>query len=485
MSRFWAALLLAGFIGGVLLRSFVNFGPALAGFFVFLGIVILLLSLMAENRKLIILIAIFIISFGLGIARYEVKDYRKGDSLEQKTGQKVVLKGIIVDEPDERENYTRLVLEHEDNKILLYVYHYPEFHYGDEITVSGLLKKPESLNSSFDLGAYLAKDDIYFEMLYPEISFISSGNGSWIKNQLFVLKENFLDALGRVIPEPNSAFVGGLTVGARKSIPKDLQDDFRKTGVIHIVVLSGYNITIVSDTIMRFFGFLPRTFGISLGVLGIILFAIMTGASATVVRASLMALLVILARATGRFYEIGWALFVTGFLMVFQNPKILRLDSSFQLSFLATLSLVYLAPYFEKKISALGARFAARRGSALGGNLRGIISTTLATQIFVLPLLLYKTGIFSLAGLPANLLILPFIPITMFFGFMTYLLSIPFGWISYALTQYELWVVKLFAGFSFSSVTISNFPLWPILVIYAIYVILIYKLNEGKNKQTI
>lgn len=288
--------------------------------------------------------------------------------------------------------------------------------------------------------------------------------------------------LGRVIPEPHSAFMGGLTVGARKSIPKDLQDDFRKTGVIHIIVLSGYNITIVSDTIMRFSSFLPRMFGVTLGVLGIILFSIMTGASATVVRASLMALLVILARVTGRFYEMSWALFVTGFLMVFQNPKILRFDSSFQLSFLATLSLIYLEPYFEKRFQFITKKF----------KLREIVSSTCATQIFVLPLILYKMGLFSAVSLPVNLLILTFVPATMFFGFITggigifsSILSVPFGWLSYALTQYELWIVKIFASLPFASKTISNFPLWLMLLVYIIYAIIILKINAGKNKKTI
>lgn len=460
MSQKAITVILAGFVSGISLRSFVNFGPALAGFFIFLGIIFLFLRFVIHNSRFMILVAIFIISAGFGILRYELKDYKKTDLSEGR----IMLEGVIVSEPDERENYTRLIININDNKILLYAYHYPEFRYGDKVKVNGLLKKPQNINDSFDWVSYLVKDDVYFEMLYPEIEFVSSGHGFWIKEKLFSLKENFINKLGSIIPEPNSSFMAGLTVGARRSMGQELLNNFRKTGVIHIVVLSGYNITIVSDTIMRFFGFLPRIFGVTLGVLGIILFAIMTGASATVVRASLMALLVILARATGRFYEISWILFITGFLMVFQNPKILRFDPSFQLSFLATLSLICLAPYLEERLNFISRKF----------NLRGIVSVTLATQIFVLPLLLYKTGILSLVSLPVNLLILPLIPITMFFGFMTYFLSIPFGWIGYFLTQYALGVVKIFASAPFSSTTISNFPLWLMLIIYIIYATIIY-----------
>ena len=135
------------------------------------------------------------------------------------------------------------------------------------------------------------------------------------------------------MPEPHSAFLGGITIGAREGLPESLQEKFRTTGVAHIVALSGYNITIVAETIMLFLSFLPQYLAIGGGVIGVILFAIMTGASATVLRASIMALLALTARATGRIYTVSWALFLVGFFMVLQNPKILRFDTSFQLSF--------------------------------------------------------------------------------------------------------------------------------------------------------
>ncbi|MEK7147475.1 MAG: ComEC/Rec2 family competence protein, partial [Patescibacteria group bacterium] len=103
----------------------------------------------------------------------------------------------------------------------------------------------------------------------------------------------------------------------------DWLEKFRTVGVIHIVVLSGYNITIVAEFIMRLLAFLPRAARLAGGALAIILFAVMTGGSATIVRASLMAILVVVARATGRIYGITRALLLAGFLMVLHNPKIL------------------------------------------------------------------------------------------------------------------------------------------------------------------
>lgn len=467
------AVLLAGFVAGVLLRSFVNFGIALAGFFAFLGIVFIFIRRLMFNKG--IFIVLFFIAMSLGIFRYEIKD-SKDFSLDKNVGSRILLQGVIGDEPDERENYTRLILNTDKARILLTANRYPEFHYGDEVRVNGVLKKPKNI-SDFDWQSYLSKDDIYYEMFYPNIEKIGENKGSLVKRFLFKAKEKYLNALARVIPEPHSAFMAGLTVGAKQSIPKDLQEDFRKTGIIHVVVLSGYNITLVADTIMKIFSFLPRFLGIGLGVVGIILFTILTGASATAVRASIMALLVILARATGRIYEITWALFLTGFFMILHNPKILRFDTGFQLSFLATLALIYFAPYFEKKLWFVPPKW----------KLREISAATVSTQIFVLPLLLYKMGIFSAVSLPVNLLILIFVPITMFFGFITGglgmisgVLSVPFGWMSYAFLQYELFVVKIFASLPFASFNIENFPLLLMLGMYAVYAIIIYKINARR-----
>ena len=151
-------------------------------------------------------------------------------------------------------------------------------------------------------------------MFYPQVEFISGGNGFWLKEKLFALKERFLSAISSVVPEPHSRFFGRDNHRSERRLAERFRGKFRTTGVAHIVALSGYNITIVAETIMLFFSFLPQYLAISGGVVGVILFAVMTGASATVLRASIMALLALTARATGRIYTVSWALFLAGFL---------------------------------------------------------------------------------------------------------------------------------------------------------------------------
>ena len=474
--------ILSGFVSGIFISSFVDFGWALALFFVFLGLVFGI-TYYRHRMSIISAAALFFIAVGLGQLRYQQADLSGQQSDLQNKTEQISLVGIVSDEPEQKESYNRLVLKDEESKgkILVYLPNYPQYEYGDKLKINGILKRPEKFGDNFDWPTYLAKDDIYYEMFYPQAEFISSGNGFWLKEKLFALKVKFLLAISKVTPEPHSAFLGGITVGARESLPKDLQEKFRTTGVAHIVALSGYNITIVAETMMLFFSFLPQYLAISGGVIGVILFAVMTGASATVLRASIMALLVLTAKATGRIYTVSWALFLAGFFMVWQNPKILRFDTSFQLSFLATLGLIYISPIIKNKLGFVTNKF----------KLREIFSATISAQIAVLPLLVYKTGLVSLVGLPVNFLILPFIPLTMFFGFATGIFgmissftSLPFAWASYALLQYELFIVDIFAKLPFSAVNIAGFSEVFLILSYVAIFFIVSHLRQKEKLAT-
>ena len=470
-------VLIFGFIAGVGARSFFNafWGAA---FVLLLGFSALVLFFLTSRKKFFLAAALALAAFSLGVWRYEIKDQKNVSSvLKPRINSEVALRGLIVDEPDERENNTRFVFLAEslrqDNqwqnisrgKILVFAERFPEFKYGDFLEIKGVLKEPENFSDDFDWQAYLAKDDIFLLIDYPKIEKQGEAAGSFVKQKLFALKNNFIAGISRVLPEPHASFLGGLTIGARKSIPADLQEDFRKAGVIHLVVLSGYNVTIIAENIGRALAFLPlpRFIGIASSVLAIIFFAVMTGASATIVRASIMAILVFLARFTGKVYEVTMALMAAGFLMVLQNPKILRFDSSFQLSFAATLGLIYLAPRLEKYFSFLPKSF----------GLRGQAAATASAQLAVAPLILYSMGAVSLVALPANILILMFVPATMLFGFLTWLAGLfhyaaglPFAWISWFLLNYELWVVNIFSSFSWAEWRVPNFSVFSVILIY-------------------
>jgi len=474
-------ILVAGFTLGILFSSFLKLGFSFFLFLLILSVLVFIFGyFLAQRRSTIILLAIFILSLALGILRYEIKDIHLTDSLAPLVGQKIILTGIITDEPNIKDKSAQLtVIKETGEKVLIMAPLFPEFKYGDLIEVVGKLEKPDNFETDngkdFDYIGFLAKEDIYYQISFAEVKIISSGHGSWLKEKMFNLKNAFIKKINFLIKEPESSLLNGLLLGAKNSLGVEWQDDFRTAGVSHIVALSGYNITIVAVGIMAILAFLPSAFSLSFGILGIIFFAVMTGGTATVIRAAIMALLVILARQTNRKYDITRALLLAGTFMLVQNPKILVFDLSFQLSFLATLALILVSPLVEKHLTFIPEKF----------HLRELAVATVATQIFVLPFLLYKMGLFSVYALFANILILPILPIVMFFGFFTGLvgfistfLAWPLAFISTLLLSYMLKVIAFFADLPFSSLSIKNFPLVLSVLIYGIFLVIIWRIQK-------
>ncbi len=436
----------------------------------------------------------FIFSVGLGMLRLDISDRGNGDAhLDETIGANIEIEGVVVAPPDEREFNTLLVIKAEklfigkgnidiDTKILVSTDSYPIFEYGDRVDVRGKIRTPKNFitdtGREFNYVGFLEKDGIYYQMFNSKTKLVNKNNGNIIKEYLFSIKKTFLHSISKNISEPGASLLGGLLVGAKQSLGADLLNSFRIAGIIHIVVLSGYNVTIVADAIMLVFSFLPKLTRLFLGVGSILGFMIMVGAGATVVRASAMAIIVVFARMTGRMSEITIALIFTGLTMLLINPRILIFDPSFQLSFLATVGLIYLAPYVEKYLHFVPTKW----------HFREFAVATISTQIFVLPILLYMTGKLSVVALPVNLLVLAIIPATMFFGFIAGVVGIassaialPFAIITYVFLAYELWVVDLFSSLPFASFSVPQLSVWSVLIIYGIYMIVLLKMRTGNN----
>src|SRR3989344_2279539 len=380
------------FIFAIFVSSFFFIPPLISIFIILVGTAILAV----DKRSLFLSIAL--ISFGLGILRYDIKDFH-----EEVTP---VSSGVVITEPEQKENTTRFVMLGDNyEKVLVSTDLYSKVSYGDKVWIEGKFSKP-GIIEDFDYATHLSKDDIYFVMNFAEVEIVSSGHGNAIKSNLLSLKQSIVNKMKNIFPEPESSLLAGLILAGKSALPKDVLEEFRRAGIIHIVVLSGYNITIIAD-------FLKKIFGNTGSIIGILLFVVMTGGEATVVRAAIMVLVVIMAKSFHRPYSAPRALLSAGFLMVFHNPKILVFDASFQLSFLATCGLIYVVPKVAKHLEWITERFKARE----------IIATTIGTQITVLPFLIYLTREISTVSLPANILVLFFIPYVMFAGFFATLIA--------------------------------------------------------------
>jgi competence protein ComEC len=489
-----------GFVSAICISSFLNLGITFLLFLILLSVFIFVFGKFFashEDRQKILLIVLFLISFVIGALRYEIKDYLPKDkNLENNLGNKAQLIGIVSDEPTQKENQTQIIVELKNiiisrttipvyGKAMVSTDPNQNLKYGDRVQIEGKLKTPSNFVSTstneFNYVGYLLKDEIQYTIDFAKVDIQSRGNGNFLKSILFDIKNSFTQNLNKNINEPESSLMSGILLGGKNALDKETSNTFRIAGLSHVVALSGYNITIVADSIMKILYFLPRLAGLFSGIFGIIIFVILSGGSSTAIRAAIMSIIVILSKITHRKYNIGRALMVAGLLMLFVNPKILVYDISFQLSFLATVAIIYLSPITYEKLKFVTEKF----------KLRETLASTLSAQLFVLPLIIYKMGLISFVGLPTNILILPIIPITMLFGFLTGIigffsgiLSLPFGLISYLLTHYIIFVAKFFAGLPFSSVTVINFPLIFMVILYVLIGFFIYKNREIGERAT-
>lgn len=452
---------IGGFLSGVVWGSLFSSSLTISLLFGLLGCGVIVVSVYEKRKDMYIILSLFLICVSFGIARVYMSDARFNASEE-----KQLIEGVVIREPDVRDNMQWIVVEREV-RTRIAVDHFPQIRYGDKIRVEGDTMLPENFETDtgriFDYMGYLKRDNIKYVMWYPEITIIERGGGNIVVTNLLTLKHIFKSHIDSVIPEPHASLANGILLGSKQGLGEKLERAFRDTGIVHIVVLSGYNVTIVALFVLWVFSFLPFRIARMLALGSIIIFAIIVGGGATVIRASLMASLAIFAPVIHRTYNIHRSLAFAAFAMVLLNPYVLVFDPSFQLSFLATIGLVYLSPVIARPLSFIPSRF----------EVQDIVVATISTQIFVLPFLLYMTGQISIVSLPVNLLVLPVIPIAMLAAFLTgisgFFWSVCahiFAYPTYVLLEYVFVVVQTLAAVPYATVSTPPFPFWVVLIFY-------------------
>ena len=446
-----------------------------------------------QNITLALYVSVFLLCSALGVVRFDVATWGVAHHvLDEYIGTEVVLNGIVGKDPDIRERTTHLYFETTDvngepvdTNILLYVERSSFIAYGDALSVTGKLQKPEAfltdLGRTFNYPGYLEAQGVSYVMYYPETNLDSRENKNIFIANLLAFKHRFMDSLEMLIPEPQAGLGEGLLLGVKSALGDELEQVFRRTGIIHIVVLSGYNVMLVVVFVMTILSyFLAHRARLIFGVLAIISFALMVGLSATVMRASIMAVLILVARSTGRSYAVLRALFFAGAVMLFVNPYLLVYDPGFQLSFVATFGLILLAPQLEMVFHKVP--------SIIG--IREFLVATIATQIFVLPLLLYQIGEFSVVSVLVNVLVLPMVPVAMLLTFITGILGLlsgslafPVAYLTHLSLSYILTVATWFSVLPFAAYVVPPFPFWITVLVYIVLGWIIYKIVSAKRAE--
>ncbi len=393
---------------------------------------------------------------------------------------KVHFTGFVAAEPDVRMDGVRYTIQTKayGNVYTKYAL-FPRFYYGDMLDVSCKLTKPEQIED-FAYDKYLARYDMFAICDNATINKIGEGSGNSAMRTILKLKESVAERIRILWQEPHASFMAGLLYGYRGGLGS-LNDLFSATGVTHIVAISGYNISIVSAILMKIctYMLIPRKKAFWCIVVGIIGFLIFAGLSASVVRAGVMGIIVLLAGQMGRKSRVLNVLVLTATIMAISNPYILLYDAGFQLSFISTIGLIYLSPKIEKYFTKVPEKFA----------LRESVTSTFSAIIATLPLILFQFKRLSIVAPLVNVLILWLIPWIMAIGFFAVILSyifMPLGialsWIAYMAMEYIIRVVTFFAHIPFATFDFQ-IPIYVMIVGYAMLFIIMRKRKKAVSTQ--
>lgn len=277
------------------------------------------------------------------------------------------------------------------------------------------------------------------------------------------LRDWFASKIRRLIPEPQASLGIGFLLGQRRSISSDLQLALQVVGLTHIVVASGYNLTILVRLCRRLFSRLSKYLAMISSIIIIFGFISITGLSPSMVRAGIVTILSLLAWYYGRKFHPLVLLILAMTITVLINPYYIWGDLGWQLSFAAFAGVMILAPLMNNYFF----------GDKKPNSIRQILVETLSAQIVTAPIIIVSFGMFSNVAILANLLVLPFIPLAMLLTFTTGLagwllvgssfvaglLAWPLKW----LLDYMLLVINYLADFSWSSIQIKPSLLIPII----------------------
>jgi len=240
----------------------------------------------------------------------------------------------------------------------------------------------------------------------------------------------FTSVINSYLPEPHSSLLNGIIFGIDIKTSKLFYEQLKMIGLLHLVVLSGMNITILATIVGSLTYFFSKKLSLLLTILTIILFIIFVGPKAPIVRAGIMGILTYVAVLTGRKNLTLYSLFLSLFFIGLFFPQWFR-SLSLYLSYGATIGIIYFGPKPEDK---------------------GIIKelkTTLSAQLLTAPLIFFYFKQISLISPISNILVAPVIPSLMIFGFLTaflgkinYFLGLIFSYICYGILSYVVFVIE-------------------------------------------
>ena len=359
---------------------------------------------------------------------------------------------------------------------------YMKLRVGNKVGIIGTLQKPQDERNpgEFNYQKYLSDRDVValFSCYKTEDLSIISNEVSPFKDFVFQIRKSLDGRIQNLHNKTTASLLRGLLLADRSMIDKDINDDFINAGVVHVLAVSGLHVAYVVLIFLFIFNRFNVYVRFILTAAGLLFYLIVTGANPPVFRSTIMALTMLIAPVSGRDYKSINSLSLAALIILLIDPRQL-FDSSFQLSFMAILSLVLSYPWIKRLIDKMD------NISKLTKSFLIYCGTSFAIQIGILPFMLTYFQRLSIAALISNIVVIPIAGSIIGFGILTMITSSFALWLAaiYAsaneLLTYLLYsIIHAIGGHRFSFIRFSQFSVYDAIVFYTCIIIIFFMLTK-------
>ncbi len=359
-----------------------------------------------------------------------------------------------------------------------------DIRYGYQLKLSGKLSGITStLNPGIaSFGDMMAQKGIRCQMFTSAsgVEILKKGIGNPLKFIAFAARGRFMRVIQDTMEEPYSSLLGAVLFGSQASpVPTDIKDDFRETGVIHLLVASGIKVSILLSMLVTLCQItsVQKNLRFILLTFANVIFALIAGAGPSIMRAAIMGEAVLISKMLERTNGFYNSLCLSAFIMLVFDPLSV-FDIGFQLSFVGTWALFYAAPVLEERLKECLPQWFA-----------GMTAVSIAPTISTMPLILYNLNQVSFIAVLSNFLLFPWFEITVITGFASTaigLIFLPLAWAVNNALMLALALMKglvsFFAGLPFACMYFQQPNL---LFVIGYYIILISVIEMLKKRMKI
>lgn len=354
---------------------------------------------------------------------------------------------------------------------------------GDIVSIRGIISIPKKATNpgGFDYKLFLKKKGIYAVMRVQghAVDILSKGNLNFIEKVVYASKKRMESNYINSMPERDAKFVISIFLGD-KVVDDETLGQFRTIGISHIISVSGMHVAVITSFVFYILSlFNIRRYKVPIIVIILTFYTILTGANPPVVRAALMASIALIGTTYGKKHNSINSLSFAAFVILIFNPLMLW-DVGFQLSFVATLAILYFYKPIREKLSFLNPK------------IRDLTALTVSAQIGTIPFTMYYYHYISIISLFSNIVIVPLADIAVILGFLSAITGLIFSplsclinYINIPVVEVILYITKLFNNFPYASINTIVPPLYVIVLYYGILTVLLSNFDKKTKKISI